>query len=374
MVLNSLANKKTIFYDSHVAAHGNMVPFAGYLMPVNYSAGIIKEHLHTRSNAGLFDVCHMGQILIKGKNAISSLEKLIPVDLDALKINQQLYSVFTSPDGGVLDDLIITRWAEDCFLLVVNAACKDQDLEHLKRYITACEISLMPHQSLMALQGLRAVEIMSELSPEAASLQFMHGCCSDINGIACYITRSGYTGEDGFEISVADDYAVELSAHLLAYDYCQWIGLGARDSLRLEAGLCLYGHDMDKNTSPIEASIGWSISSSRRTGGSKAGGFLGSDLILQQISHGVKKRRVGFVVDGRSPVREGADITDSNGQIVGKITSGGFGPTLQAPIAMGYVSEENSNEGSRLNAIVRGKPRPIKVARMPFVNQRYYRG
>jgi aminomethyltransferase len=351
-----------------------MVQFAGYLMPVNYSVGIIKEHLHTRSNAGLFDVCHMGQILIKGKNAISSLEKLIPVDLDALKINQQLYSVFTSPDGGVLDDLIITRWAEDCFFLVVNATCKDQDLEHLKRYITACEISLMPHQSLMALQGLRAVEIMSELSPEAASLQFMHGCCSDINGIACYITRSGYTGEDGFEISVADDYAVELSAHLLAYDYCQWIGLGARDSLRLEAGLCLYGHDMDKNTSPIEASIGWSISSSRRTGGSKAGGFLGSDLILQQISHGVKKRRVGFVVDGRSPVREGADITDSNGQIVGKITSGGFGPTLQAPIAMGYVSEENSNEGSRLNAIVRGKPRPIKVARMPFVNQRYYRG
>ena len=374
MVLNSLASKKTIFYDSHIAAHGNMVPFAGYLMPVNYSAGIIKEHLHTRSDAGLFDVCHMGQILIKGKNAIPSLEKLIPVDLDALKINQQLYSVFTSPDGGVLDDLIITRWAEDCFFLVVNATCKDQDLEHLKRYITACDISLMPHQSLMALQGLRAVEIMSELAPEAASLQFMHGCCSDINGIACYITRSGYTGEDGFEISVADEYALELSAHLLSYDYCQWIGLGARDSLRLEAGLCLYGHDMDKNTSPIEANIGWSISNSRRTGGSKAGGFLGSDLILQQFSHGVKKRRVGFVVDGRSPVREGADITDSNGQIVGKITSGGFGPTLQAPIAMGYVSEENSNEGSRLNAIVRGQPRPIKVARMPFVNQRYYRG
>ena len=374
MVLNSLANKKTIFYDCHVAADGNMVPFAGYLMPVNYSAGIIKEHLHTRSNAGLFDVCHMGQILINGKNAISSLEKLIPVDLDALKINQQLYSVFTSPDGGVLDDLIITRWAEDCFLLVVNAACKDQDLEHLKRYITECDISLMPHHSLMALQGLRAVEMMSELAPEAASLQFMHGCCSDINGIPCYITRSGYTGEDGFEISVADEYAVDLSVHLLAYDYCQWIGLGARDSLRLEAGLCLYGHDMDKNTSPIEASIGWSISSSRRTGGNKAGEFLGSDLILQQFSHGVKKRRVGFVVEGKSPVREGADITDSNGEIVGKITSGGFGPTLKAPIAMGYVSEENSNEGSRLNAIVRGQPRPIKVARMPFVNQRYYRG
>jgi aminomethyltransferase len=373
-VIDTSVVKKTIFYDSHVAAGGNMVPFAGYLMPVNYSEGIIKEHLHTRNNAGLFDVSHMGQILIKGKKAVSALETLVPADLDALEINQQLYSVFTSSDGGVLDDLIITRWAEDCFFLVVNAACKDQDIEHLKRHLTACDISFIPSQSLIALQGLRAVEIISELAPEAANLQFMHGCCSDINGIACYITRSGYTGEDGFEISVADECALELSAHLLAYDYCQWIGLGARDSLRLEAGLCLYGHDMDKNTSPIEARIGWSIGISRRAGGAKEGGFLGSAPILQHLSHGIKKQRVGFVIDGRSPVREGADITDSSGEIVGKMTSGGFGPTLQVPIAMGYVSIDHSEEGSHLNAIVRGKPRPITVTRMPFVKHRYYRG
>ena len=370
----TLGNKKTQFYDYHLAAGGKMVPFAGYLMPVQYPLGIMQEHLHTRDHAGLFDVSHMGQVVVRGPDAAIALETLMPLDLAALAINQQSYATFTSADGGILDDLIITRWAEDTFFLVVNAGCKEQDIAHLRAHLPHCEVNYLEHMSLIALQGLRAAEIMAELAPQTASLVFMQGCHMQIDDIKCYVTRSGYTGEDGFEISVSDDHALALADALLAYDYCQWIGLGARDSLRLEAGLCLYGHDMDEHTSPVESAISWSISKSRRSGGEKSGGFLGADTILGHLANGATKKRVGFLVEGRAPVREGAEIADQQGNLVGVITSGGFGPTLQVPVAMGYVPTELSAVGTQLFAIVRGKPRSITVSKMPLVPQRYYRG
>ena len=365
---------KTIFHDYHVAAGGKMVPFAGYLMPVQYSEGIMQEHLHCRDRAGLFDVSHMGQVIVKGEGAAEALEKLMPVDLQSLAINQQTYATLTNKQGGVLDDLIITRWTEDTFFLVVNAGCKAQDITHIRKHLPNFEITYLADRGLLALQGLEAKDVMAELVPEANTLVFMNGGHASIDGIDVYITRSGYTGEDGFEISVDPADALALADILLAFESVNWIGLGARDSLRLEAGLCLYGHDMDQQISPVEAGIIWSISKSRRAGGANEGGFLGAEIILEQIASGVSKKRVGFLVDGRAPVREGAEIIDEAGTVVGVITSGGFGPTLQAPIAMGYVPTELSAVGTQLNALVRGKPRPITVTKMPLVPQRYFRG
>ena len=364
---------KTIFYDYHLEAGGKMVPFAGYLMPVQYSAGIKQEHLHSRDNAGLFDVSHMGQVIVKGEGAALALEKLMPVDLEALEINQQTYATLTNEQGGVLDDLIVTRWAEDIFFLVVNAGCKHEDIAHIRNHLPGFEITYLGDRGLLALQGLKAKEVMAELSPEANKLVFMHGCHSSIDGIDCYITRSGYTGEDGFEISVDPKDAHKLADKLLSFEVVNWIGLGARDSLRLEAGLCLYGHDIDQQTTPVEAGIIWSISKSRRAGGAKQGGFLGAEVILEQIANGAAKKRVGFLVDGRAPVREGAEVIDEQGVVIGAITSGGFGPTLQAPIAMGYVPTELSAVGTKHNALVRGVARPITITKMPLVPQRYYR-
>ncbi len=366
--------EKTIFYDYHLAAGGKMVPFAGYLMPVQYSGGIMQEHLHCRDQAGLFDVSHMGQIIVTGEGAAQALEKLVPVDLEALAINQQTYATLTNRQGGVLDDLIITRWADDQFFLVVNAGCKIDDLDHLRSHLGDLDIRYLGDHGLLALQGLRAKEVMASLAPNATELLFMHGCHSSIDGIDCYITRSGYTGEDGFEISVAPADAQRLADRLLSFDYVSWIGLGARDSLRLEAGLCLYGHELNQQTTPIEAGLTWSISHSRRADGAKAGGFLGADIILNQIANGVDKKRVGFVVDGRAPVREGAEVVDDAGNVIGVVTSGGFGPTLQKPIAMGYVATEYAAPGCKVNALVRGVPRPITVSKMPLVQQRYWRG
>jgi aminomethyltransferase len=365
---------KTIFYDYHVEAGGKMVPFAGYLMPVQYSSGIMQEHLHCRDNAGLFDVSHMGQLIVRGAGAAQALEKLMPVDLESLQINQQTYATLTNEQGGVLDDLIVTRWAEDTFFLVVNAGCKQADIAHIRNHLPDFEINYLGDRGLLALQGLKAKEVMAELSPEATRLVFMHGCHTSIDDIECYITRSGYTGEDGFEISVDPQDAHKLADKLLSYENVNWIGLGARDSLRLEAGLCLYGHDMNQQTTPVEAGIIWSISKSRRVGGAKEGGFLGTKVILDQIANGATKKRVGFLVDGRAPVREGAEIVDDQGNVIGAITSGGFGPTLQAPIAMGYVPAELSVIGTKLNALVRGVARPITVTKMPLVEQRYFRG
>ncbi len=366
--------KHTIFHDYHVAAGGKMVPFAGYLMPVQYTDGIMREHLHCRDNAGLFDVSHMGQIIVKGEGAAQALERLMPVDLQSLGINQQTYSTLTNEQGGVIDDLIVARWTDDNFFLVVNAGCKEQDVRHIRKHLPEFEVTHLADRCLLALQGLRAKDVMADLVPEANELIFMNGGHATINSIECYITRSGYTGEDGFEISIDPSDALQLADILLSYDYVSWIGLGARDSLRLEAGLCLYGHDMNEQTSPIEAGITWSISKSRRAGAPNAGGFLGADIILKHMADGVSKKRVGFLVDGRAPVREGAEIIDESGTVIGNITSGGFGPTLQAPIAMGYVPSELSAIGTQLNALVRGKPRPITVMKMPLVEHRFYRG
>ncbi len=356
----------------HLQLGARMVSFAGYQMPLQYPPGIKQEHLHTRAAAGLFDVSHMGQVLVKGRGAGQALEALVPVELESLALNKQVYAVFTNPRGGIEDDLIITRWDEELFFLVVNAACKVQDIAYLRASLPGCDIEELD-RALLALQGPRASEVMAKLVPEATALSFMNGCAGMLAGAECYITRSGYTGEDGFEISVPSRQARAVADALLAFEVVQPIGLGARDSLRLEAGLCLYGHDMDSATTPIEASLAWSISPSRRRQGAKAGGFPGSDHIFGQMQQGVQRKRVGLRVEGRAPVREGAPIQDASGATVGVVTSGGFAPSLDAPIAMGYVDTALAAPGTELTAMVRGKSRPLVVAKMPFVEQRYHR-
>lgn len=365
----------TPLYDLHVELGGKMVPFAGYKMPVQYPAGIIKEHLHTREQAGLFDVSHMGQMLISGEGVAEALEKLIPIDVAALGDNQQSYAVLTNDQGGILDDLIVTRWDEKRFFLVVNAACKEQDTAHLRANLgDGIELQPLEDRALIALQGPSAVDVLAELAPEVKELIFMNGCHVQILGADCYVTRSGYTGEDGFEISMPADKAETITRELLSFDQVEPVGLGARDSLRLEAGLCLYGHDMDANTTPVEASLIWAISKSRRLGGEKEGGFPGAEVVLAQIASGANRKRVGLAVEGRAPVREGAIIQDLEGNEVGVVTSGGFGANIEAPVAMGFVSMQQAAIGTQLQAIVRGKPRPVTVAKTPFVPQRYYRG
>ena len=364
--------KTTFFHDYHVKAEGKMVEFAGYSMPVHYSQGIIEEHLHTRNDAGLFDVSHMGQLVVSGSGVAQGLEKLLPVDLDQLSLHQQIYTTLTTDEGGILDDLIITRWSDDKFFIVVNAACKQNDIDHLRQFLPHAEIEVLD-RGLLALQGPKALQVLSKLTPEIGQLVFMQGCSASVNGMDCYITRSGYTGEDGFEISVSRADSSQLADLLLADTSVRWVGLGARDSLRLEAGLCLYGHDINLRTSPIEAGLQWSISRSRRNGGSKQGGFLGEDTILSHIDQGIDRKRVGFVVEGRAPVREGAEIIDGEGQTIGVITSGGFSPSLQKPIAMGYIKTEFSTPQTEVRALVRGKPRNLIVTAMPLVPQRYCR-
>jgi aminomethyltransferase len=366
--------KNTQFHDYHIEAGGKMVSFAGYSMPINYTGGIMEEHLHTREAAGLFDVSHMGQVIIRGAEAAEQLEKLMPLDLQQLPINNMVYSTLINEQGGILDDLIITRWDEKTFFVVVNAACKAQDIQHFRDHLSGTEIIELEDQGLLALQGPLAVDVLVKLAPEVADLHFMQGCSIQIDHCQCYVTRSGYTGEDGFEISIKPKDCSAVVDALLQNSLVRWVGLGARDSLRLEAGLCLYGHDMNQQTSPVEASLLWSINKSRRTGGPKQGGFLGSQAVLNHIDQGASKKRVGFMVEGRAPVREGAEIVDQHGNTIGAITSGGFSPSLQNPIAMGYVPSEFSSLGTQLHAMVRGKLRPLVVCSMPFVPQQYYRG
>jgi aminomethyltransferase len=366
--------KATPLKELHLELGAKMVPFAGYEMPVQYPAGIKTEHLHTREHAGLFDVSHMGQVVISGEGAAEALEALVPVDLESLGINKQTYALFTNEQGGILDDLMIVRWAEDRFFLVVNAACKEQDLAYLRAQLPDLDIEYLDGRGLLALQGPEAKSVMAQLAPEARELVFMTGARATLAGIDCYITRSGYTGEDGFEISVPAESAEMLARKLLAFDQVEAIGLGARDSLRLEAGLCLYGHDLDTQTTPIQGSLLWSISKSRRADGEKAGGFPGADVILKEHAEGAARKRVGLKIEGRAPVREGAELVNADGIQVGVVTSGGFGPSLDAPVAMGYVSADFAALGTALNAMVRGKPRPVTVEQMPFVPHRYYRG
>ena len=364
----------TPLHDLHVELGGKMVAFAGHAMPVQYRDGIMKEHQHTRAHAGLFDVSHMGQVRLHGAAAAEAMESLVPVDVIGLAANHQRYALFTSQTGGILDDLMITN-AGDHLFLVVNAACKDQDFAILHDGLAGgCAVEELPERALLAIQGPGASVALAALAPEAAALVFMTAARIEIDGADCFVTRSGYTGEDGFEISVPADRAESLARRLLAQDGVAPIGLGARDTLRLEAGLCLYGSDIDAGTTPVEASLAWALSKARRVDGSRPGGFPGDEMILRQLAEGVARRRVGLRPEGRAPVREGAELIDAAERVVGKVTSGMFGPTVGGPVAMGYVETAHAEPGKQVWALVRGRPQPLEVVRLPFVQQRYYRG
>ena len=367
---------QTPLHALHLELGARMVPFAGYDMPVQYPLGVMKEHLHTREQAGLFDVSHMGQVRLVGANAARALETLVPVDIIDLPVGMQRYAMFTNEQGGILDDLMVANLGNDTLFLVVNAACKEQDLAHLRKHLgEQCEIQpLFEERALLALQGPAAVAVLQRLAPQVASMTFMQFAAVQLLGVDCYVSRSGYTGEDGFEISVPAEQAEALGRRLLQEPEVAAIGLGARDSLRLEAGLCLYGHDMNTDTTPIEASLLWAISRTRRADSVRPGGFPGADKIFAQQLAGVARKRVGLLPQERTPVREGAEIVDEAGTVVGTICSGGFGPTLAAPVAMGYVDTRHAALDTPLWAIVRGKRVALKVSKMPFVAQRYYRG
>jgi aminomethyltransferase len=372
--------KKTPLHALHVSLGGKMVPFAGYDMPVQYPAGVLKEHLHTRSSAGLFDVSHMGQLRLlpksgKVEDAARALERLVPQDISAIAPGRQRYAQFTNTDGGILDDLMVANFGDHLFL-VVNAACKDEDEAHLRANLSDdCVIDSLADRALIALQGPKAESALAKLCAEAPSMKFMDSGPHEVAGLACFVSRSGYTGEDGFEISVPAADAERLAKTLLENPDVMPIGLGARDSLRLEAGLCLYGHDIDTESTPVEAALEWSVQKSRRTGGARAGGFPGAEKILAHFDHGASRRRVGLLAQGRAPVREGALLfaDAAGGEPIGKVTSGGFGPSLNAPVAMGYVPTERSALGTTLFAEVRGQRLPLTVAAMPFVKNTYKR-
>ncbi|MDN7143946.1 glycine cleavage system aminomethyltransferase GcvT [Pseudomonas sp. JQ170] len=366
----------TPLHGLHLELGARMVPFAGFAMPVQYPLGVLKEHLHTREQAGLFDVSHMGQIRLRGAGAARALEALVPVDIIDLPVGMQRYAVFTNDEGGILDDLMVANLGNDELFLVVNAGCKDQDLTHLKQHLEGqCEVeSLFDCRALLALQGPAAAKVLARLAPEVGQMTFMQFAPVRLLGVDCYVSRSGYTGEDGYEISVPVEAAQMLARSLLAEDEVEAIGLGARDSLRLEAGLCLYGHDMEQGTTPVEASLTWAISKARRVDGARAGGFPGAERIFAQQRDGVSSKRVGLLPQERVPVREGTLIVDANAQVIGRVTSGGFGPSLAGPLAMGYVQSEFAALETEVFAQVRGKLIPMVVARTPFVAQRYYRG
>ena len=363
---------RTPLYALHKELGGKMVPFAGYEMPVQFPMGILKEHQHTRTHAGLFDVSHMGQVRLVGNDAAEALEQLVPMDTVDLGVNCQRYALFTNETGGILDDLMITN-AGDHLFVVVNAACKHQDIKHLRTHLGDRSVEELSDRALLALQGPEAGAVLARLAPAAAELVFMTCAQLSINGVECFVSRAGYTGEDGFEISVPADHAEALARTLLEHDEVAPIGLGARDSLRLEAGLCLYGHDIDTTTTPVEASLVWALSKVRRKEGSRAGGFPGAEVILEQLAGGAARKRVGLLPEGKAPVREGAELV-SGGKVIGTVTSGGFGPTIGQPVAMGYVETQYAAPDTSLEAIVRDKPRPARVAKLPFVQQRYYRG
>jgi aminomethyltransferase len=366
---STAALRRTPLYELHRARGAKMVPFAGYEMPVQYPTGIIAEHLHTRAHAGLFDVSHMGQIRVHGAEAALALEALVPGDLQGLMPRQMRYTLLLNDKGGILDDLMATR-LEDGLMLVVNAACKDADLAHLQSQLDRA-VTIEPHfeRALLALQGPAAAVVLKRFAPGVERMAFMSAAELSIAGTPCSVTRSGYTGEDGFEISVAAEQAAAIAERLLGEPEVMPIGLGARDTLRLEAGLCLYGHDIDETTTPIESGLAWTIGKRRRA----EGGFPGAAIILRQLAEGVARKRVGIRPDGRAPAREGTVITDPAGNRVGTVTSGGFGPSVGAPIAMGYVDATHSANGSALSLIIRDVPRPAHVARLPFVPTRYYR-
>ena len=372
--------KRTVFFDLHNELGAKIVPFAGYEMPVQYRLGVMKEHLHTRAAAGLFDVSHMGQVILRPRSgdladAALALETLVPVSVLGLKEGRQRYAMFTNDAGGILDDLMVANRGDHLFL-VVNAACKGADIAHLRTHLSdACDIEVIEDRALIALQGPKAEEALSRLNPYAAGMRFMDSANLGFFGEECWVSRSGYTGEDGYEISVPNAKAVDLARALLEMDEVEPIGLGARDSLRLEAGLCLYGHDIDETTSPVEAALEWAIQKVRRRGGAREGGFPGAARILDEMENGTARRRVGILPEGRAPMREGTALfaSETGGESIGTITSGGFGPSLERPVAMGYVPAEMAAPGTGLWGEVRGRRMAAKVADLPFRPANYKR-
>lgn len=368
----------TPLHALHESRGARMVPFAGYSMPLHYPLGILKEHQHTREAAGLFDVSHMGQITIRPKSgnledAARALESLVPVDVLGLAAGRQRYGVFTDEQGGILDDLMIANRGDHLFL-VVNASRRNEDLAHLKAALgDSCEVELVD-RGLLALQGPKAEEVLARLNPDITGMRFMDVRAIDFDGVSAIVSRSGYTGEDGYEISLPADATVDFADRLLAEEEVEMIGLGARDSLRLEAGLCLHGNDIDTTTTPVEAALEWAIQPARRSGGARAGGFPGAEIILGQIAEGAARRRVGLLPEGRAPMREGTELfIDEDGEPVGAITSGGFGPSFGGPVALGYVPAAQAAPGTRLLASLRGKMLPVTVTKTPFVKSGYKR-
>lgn len=365
--------KRTQLYDLHVSLGAKMVPFAGYAMPVQYPAGILQEHRHTRAAAGLFDVSHMGQILAEGGADIrKQVEKIMPGDFEELAPGQVRYSFLLNEHGGVIDDLMVTRPADpaeqNTVFIVVNAGGRDSDLAWIKKNLPAVKATLLDDRSLLALQGPQAATVLARFCDAPQKLKFMQsGKFAVKNAGLCFISRSGYTGEDGFEISVPNATVEEFSRALLAQAEVQPIGLGARDSLRLEAGLCLYGHDLDTAITPIEADLIWAIGKRRR----REGGFIGAGKIQHQIANGVARKRVGIKPEGRALARENTDITDENGKKIGLVTSGGFGPSVDGPVGMGYVETVYAKAGTPVLLVVRGKPIPAKIVALPFAPHRY---
>jgi len=374
------ALKRTPLYDLHVAMGARMAPFAGYEMPIQYPVGVMKEHLHTRAAAGLFDVSHMGQIALRPnggtlRDTALALESLVPIDVLGLASGRQRYAFFTNSHGGIIDDLMITVCA-DHFVLVVNASRKEVDEAHLRAALSAvCTIEVLEYRALLALQGPRAEDVLVHFAPEVAAMRFMDARVVAIGGSACLVTRSGYTGEDGFEISVAGSEAAGLARMLLDNASVALAGLGARDSLRTEAGLCLYGADINEQTTPVEAALEWAIQKVRSDGGARAGGFPGADAILRELDLGPPQRRVGLRSLDRTPVRGGALLFAERAaaEPVGSVTSGCFGPSAAGPVAMGYVPRPLSVPGATLFADVRGNRVPVEVTDLPFVLHRYKR-
>ena len=378
---------KTPLHDLHVALGARMVPFAGYSMPVQYPAGLMAEHKHTREAAGLFDISHMGQLRLVGPDAAAAFETLMPVDVIGLAAGKQRYGLLLNDEGGILDDLMFFNEGGDSLFVIVNGACKAADIAHITARIgNRCQVRPMPEHALLALQGPQAAKVLARLSPGIEQYVFMTGGPVEIGGIAAFATRSGYTGEDGFEISVAAADAEALARLLLAEPEVEPIGLGARNSLRLEAGLCLYGNDIDTTTTPVEAALNWAMQKVRRSGGAREGGFPGAARVLAQLAAAtsgsaghtdhdtLKRRRVGLVALERVPVRDGSLLESFEGLPIGTVTSGLLGPSVDRPVAMGYVALAYAEPGTRLQAIVRGKPVPMEVSTLPFLPARYHRG
>ena len=372
------ALRRTPFYDLHLKLGAKMVGFAGFDMPVQYPLGVMQEHRHTRTKAGLFDVSHMGQVILRGATyaaAASALERLIPMDVHGLQPGRQRYGLFTNLQGGIQDDLMFANRGDHIFM-VVNAACADADVKYLRAMLEPdISIKHLQNRALLALQGPCAEAVLAEHHPAICDMKFMDVETLPLAGAECWISRSGYTGEDGFEISVPTAAANDLAQALLAHEDVEFIGLGARDSLRLEAGLCLYGHDIDPNTSPVEAGLSWSIQRARRTGGDRAGGFPGAERILGELSDGAPKKRVGLRPQSRAPMREGVLIfaDEAGGAPIGSVTSGGFGPTVQGPVAMGYVPLEVAKADTIVFGEVRGKRLPVEIVSLPFTAANFKR-